>query len=308
MPRRRGSRRSRRSATVALKGFAAPEPLWRVEVAAPTPAVPDLPLAGRDAERAQLAAVIGAAIAGTGQLVLLRGEPGIGKSRLVAEALEIARMRAMHGVRAQVLDFGVERGTDAAGTIARALLDRAPQAEADHVVALDDLLGRERDAAGTSIWNAMTPAAREQARQRALAALATAAAAREPLLIAVEDLHWAEPGQLAILAALAAAARGQRIALLFTTRFDGDPIDRAWRAKAGAIPFTAIELAPLSDAEAMRLAQTIGPDSGGTAREWIARAEGNPLFLIELARHAAEIAGSSFPTPCRASSKPASIA
>ena len=278
----------------ALRGLDAPVRLWRVAGARDAGAPPALPLVGRDAEVGQIAALVDASARGEGRVVLVRGDPGIGKTRLIEETLAAAAARGVRALRALVLDFGVARGGDAASTIARALADAEPDAGDSHAPALAELLGRPRDALAAASWDAMTPAARESARRAALTALATAAAARAPLLIAVEDLHWADPDTLGRLAALAHAARGSRIALLLTTRLDGDPIDRSWRAAAGATPFSAIDLAPLGEQAARALAGSLLADAGGAAAACVARAEGNPLFLIELARNVAE-ASSALP-------------
>lgn len=279
---------------MSLKGIAAPVHLWRVVTAEARAAASGTPMVGRAAELAQLAALIDAAAAGKGQVIVLRGDPGIGKSRLVEEALRMAASAGIRCVRAGALDFGFARGDDPGGVIARGLVDHAPDEAAAHAVALDDLLARERAPASAAAWDAMTPAAREVARRAAMAALAAAAASATGLLIAVEDLHWADATTLGRIAAIVAAAHGRPIALLLTTRVDGDPIDRNWRATAGATPFATVDLAPLDPEDSLRLTHAMLPDAGAVARAWVARAGGNPLFLIELARHAAEL-GSALP-------------
>ena len=66
----------------ALRGLGAPVPLWRVTGALAAGAPPGLKLIGRDGELAQIAALVDASARGEGRVVLVRGDPGIGKTRL----------------------------------------------------------------------------------------------------------------------------------------------------------------------------------------------------------------------------------
>ncbi|MBL8699143.1 MAG: AAA family ATPase [Alphaproteobacteria bacterium] len=274
--------------TAALKGIDSPMRIWRLVGQPSPPAVDGVPLVGREGERAQLAALISAAANGKGAVVVLRGDPGIGKTRLLEEGLAIAAAAGMACIRAGALDFGLDRGGDIGRVVARALAPGATAAVAAHAAALDALLDRPRDTSSAAVWAAMTPALREDACRAALAALAAETAARTPLLIAVEDVHWADPDSLARLASLASAARDRPIAIVLTTRIDGDPLDRAWRAATGTTPLTTVDLAPLHAEDALRLALAVLPGAAAAAKAWVARADGNPLFLIELARHAVD--------------------
>lgn len=271
-----------------LKGVEAPVRAWRVTAASDRASVPLSPMVGRVAELALLSGLIEAAAAGKGQVILLRGDPGVGKSRVVEEVLARAASSGLRCVRAGALDFGLARGHDPGGVIARALAAVAPEAASAHAVALDDLLDRARVPASAATWDAMTLAARETARRAAMTALVEAAAPGG-LLIVVEDIHWADANTLGRVAAIAADARSRPLAMLLTTRIDGDPIDRAWRAASGATPLTTVDLTPLDAEDALALARAMRPELGTASPAWVTRAGGNPLFLIELARHAAEL-------------------
>ena len=71
--------------------------------------------------------------------------------------------------------------------------------------------------------------------------------------MAIEDLHWAEPLLLEDLAALGLATAAAPLLLALSTRPEGDPLDRAWRAKVGPASISTIDLAPLSAEESALL-------------------------------------------------------
>jgi hypothetical protein len=72
---------------------------------------------------------------------------------------------------------------------------------------------------------------------------------------------------LDIIAGLAALTATHRTALLLTSRFEGDPLDRGWRARAGpAVGLLMMDLRPLREAEAMELARSLGASSAISSR------------------------------------------
>jgi predicted ATPase len=73
-----------------------------------------------------------------------------------------------------------------------------------------------------------------------------------------------------------------------TTRTEGDPFDRAWRARTGGSPLTTIDVGPLRPDEARALAMSTYAGDEGLAERCIERAAGNPLFLQQLLLHAEE--------------------
>ncbi|MEE8247522.1 MAG: tetratricopeptide repeat protein, partial [Alphaproteobacteria bacterium] len=83
--------------------------------------------------------------------------------------------------------------------------------------------------------------------------------------------------------------------LVMTSRGEGDPLDRAWRASLGGSPLTTMDLQPLRAAEAEELAGGFVETGSAFVRDCIARAEGNPLFLEQLLRNAEEGAEGELP-------------
>lgn len=288
----------------AIKGLAVPVAVWRAlglrEARADL-----LPFVGRQAELRQLqGALEEVRSSGSGLTVLVRGDAGIGKSRLLEEFRQRARGLSFETPAGQVLDFGVGQGQGAVPTILRALLRVQPQAdEPARRAALDAALARawvrEDELPFFNEWLelpqpkmlesmivAMDNATRLQRSGEALAALLLRAASECPLLLLVEDIHWASPELLRQLATVARAAAGAPMILLLTSRIEGDPLDRAWRASIHGSAFMTIDLAPLRPQEARRLAGGLVEATSRFALLCIERAEGNPLFLEQLLRTA----------------------
>jgi len=262
-----------------------------------------VPLVGRAPELRQLGGLLESCLGGgPGQVIVLRGDAGIGKSRLAEELVRLARGREFDSHRALVFDFG--GGADPISALFASLLGCAAGDDAgERSGALDaavadgrleptlrafacDLLDLPQSSESGANFEAMDDAARKRGRRAALAQLARHAAGERPLLMTVEDVHWAEPATVDDLAALAAALRDRAAILLMTTRSEGDPLDGAWRAATGGCRLATIDLGPLGTAEGLALANHYGLADEAFVRACVTRAEGNPLFLDQLLRAA----------------------
>ena len=292
---------------LALKGINRPVEAWRLRGLA----VADGDerrgaFVGRRAELAQFSAALASCRdAGAGGTLVVRGEPGIGKTRLVAEFRRIAKAEGFGCHTALVLDFGTEAGADPAHLLARRLLDVAADADAtmradalgralsdgriddDHEAFLADLLDIAHAPRLRAPIDALTSDGRIKRRTETLAALAARSSRRQSLLVAIEDIHWADPQTLDAVAGLAAATIDAPIVLVLTSRLEGNPLDAAWRARVGGAAVVTVDLTRLRDTEARELAYTVG---GGQdlIEHCLKRAEGNPLFLEQLLRYADE--------------------
>jgi class 3 adenylate cyclase/tetratricopeptide (TPR) repeat protein len=300
---------------IAVKGFASPVRAWRVGRLLPQRAGQyGTPLAGRRGELRQFEGILAAVReTGEGQAVYLRGEPGIGKTRLAEEFAARAAAAGFATHKGLVLDFGIGRGRDAIGALLRSVIGLSPDAdeaarqaavdeliaggalERDHRVFLHDLLDLPQPTALRALYDAMNAATRSRGRETALAALVRHASRVGPLLLLVEDLHWADAATLAQLAALAGAVVGASAVLVMTSRTEGDPIDAAWRSRTRDTPFTTFDLGPLRETEARALAAAIADAASRFVGACLARAGGNPLFLVQLLHAAEQASADSVP-------------
>ena len=289
-----------------VKGFEAPHRVYRVRALRKS-AADRLPFVGRQSELRQLDSVLGSVReTGAGGVVVIRGEPGIGKSRLIEELRGRALARDFACQFGRVLDFGVSKGQEALPAVVAMLLGLPPhEPEAtrraalrrgidsgllapEHEAPIADLLNLEQRPELAVIFDAMDNATRHRRIAEAAADLATKAAGARPQLIVFEDIHWASPLLLSCLAAMAVATRKCSLVLAMTTRFEGDPLDHRWRAASHRTPLLAIDVGPLLAEEARLLAGGVIDTSLQFAQECIERSEGNPLFLEQLLRNAKE--------------------
>jgi len=304
----RGGFAYRALGAVALKGVAEPvaayEVIWEssTEVRVPLPAL----LAGEDrgafigrsAAGDALAAEWAAVRAGRLRVVLLAGEPGIGKTRL---AVELAR--AAHEQGATVLAGSCHEEIRAPYQpfveALRHYIACCPPAEltvqvtprraqlATIVPELDD--GRSpREPAGLGAEHERLPEQERFHLFEAVCAVLAEAAHLRPLVLFLDDLHWADPSSLLLLRHLARAAQGAPLLVLGTYRpsevGEEHPLAQALAELRRSRTLSQIALSGLGEAE---VAELIAARTGLQAPpEFVTRvaerSEGNPFFIEEL--------------------------
>jgi tetratricopeptide (TPR) repeat protein len=212
-----------------------------------------------------------------------------------------------------VLDFGAETGRDAVRSLVQSMLAigadaDAPQRhaavgraladgliEADRAVLLYDLVDVEPPPEARAVRAAMSADARRRGTLEALGMLVRKASVRKPLVLLVEDVHWADRNTLDQLAVIAAAAASHPLLLVLSTRFDGDPTAGQWRGVLRGVPVSAIDLGPLAPEDAQALVAGLSQMPEAVVRSCVERAEGNPLFLEQLILNAGEAALDKLP-------------
>ena len=298
---------------VSVKGFDKPLAVWKV--AGPRRArIKRRSLIGRQIELRQLLGVLDAVEeTRSGLAVCVRGEAGIGKSRLVEELRSRAQIRGFACHTGWVLDFGLGKGQDAIPALVKDMLEVGIQADEtalrgavqralagglispDQQMFINDLLELPQPAELRGAFDAMDNATRAQRMGEMIIGLFQGCALTRPRLIIVEDIHWAAASLLRYLALLTRSVVDSRMVLIMTTRFEGDPLDSTWRASTHGSPLTTIDLGPLRAEEAKLLVAGLMETSNPLALECIERAEGNPLFLEQLLRSAVESKAASLP-------------
>lgn len=286
---------------VTLKGKKAPVTPYRILGEREPTDAGMRPLIGRGEEMQQLAALARSCVErGRGRVIVLRGDPGIGKTRLAAELLVVARGLGFDCHRALVLDFGAQTGRDAVRSLVQSVLEVGTEADetqrraavaracsdglagADRALLLYDLVDAAPPLELRAVHAAMSVEARQRGTLAALGELVRNASQRRPLLLLVEDIHWADSGTLERLAIVAAVAAAHPLVLAMSTRFDGDPTAGPWRGALRGVPTSAIDLGPLAADDAATLVAGLSQMPEAVVRNCVERAEGNPLFLEQL--------------------------
>ena len=281
-----------------IAGFDATVPVWSVRgLSDHHHATPRL--IGRRRERRQFEAAVDACLeTKRGEVIYVRREPGLGKTRLGDEFRRMAEGRGFAYHAAQALDFGSSAGGDPSGTLARSLLGASPGEETDAIAArvahgrwdatlavhLSVLLDIPLTTDQRTIHDAMDHATRVRGRETVLATLVAEAAAQSPLMIRLEDLHWADDTLLNDVRALSEAVSAQPVALVLSTRLGDDPVSEGRLRLSPDVPIVTLDLAPLPAEEARALAAEIGFDDDDVVAQSVARSGGNPLFLEQLLR------------------------
>jgi tetratricopeptide (TPR) repeat protein len=273
---------------------------------ATTPAAGMGTFVGREDELGRLRTALDAANAGQGRLVLLAGEPGIGKTRLVQQLADEAAKRGglvlwgrcWEGEGAPAFFPWIE----AFGAYARA---QEPQVlRATLGAAAPDLaqLVAEVRALLPDV-PPPPPAEPEQARFRlfgGIAAFLTTITATQPLVVVLDDLQWADKPSLLMLQYLVRQLGGLRLLVLGTYR-DTDldrqhPLAEALVTLRREPVVERVLLSGLSTAEVVALLEARAGHALDVAGRTLAEAlhretEGNPLFVTETLRHLADSGG-----------------
>jgi class 3 adenylate cyclase/tetratricopeptide (TPR) repeat protein len=296
-----------RHGALELEGVAEQVKTWRLIGRLESAEARRRPFVGRRAELRQLEGALAACLeAGGGQPVHVRGEAGIGKTRLVEEFRRRAADKGFACHTGLVLDFGAVTGQDAIRALVRGLLglglgsarSEAEQAAAraiddglvieDNRVHLNDLLDLPQPLELRALYDAMDYARRNEGKRATVASLVKNSSRHDPLLLVIEDAHWADRLTLDHVASLAQVVADCPALLVTTSRIEGDPLDPAWRQTIGTSPLMTIDLGPLRPREAEALASAYVDASAELARRCVERAAGNPLFLEQLLSHAEE--------------------
>lgn len=235
-------------------------------------------LAGREAEQRRIDQLLRQAVAGSSGVLVLRGDPGIGKTALLDYAARRAgpmRVLRMTGIEAES-----ELGFAGLYSLLHPVADFLKGLPEPQAVALRSALGL-----GGGAWRAPD--------RLAVAAgthgLLTTVAEVDPLLILVDDLFWLDPAsQEALLFALRRLDR-DAVACLLTMR--------PGRSPPAGLPY--LEVTGLDSDAAGRLVEAVAGTrpARGVARRLHAETNGNPLALVELsaALTAAQLAGAELP-------------
>jgi DNA-binding CsgD family transcriptional regulator len=246
---------------------------------------------GREGELSRLES----ALAERARLVLVVGDAGIGKTRFVAEGLDRASAGRLLAVGGGCLPLAVKPPllpvADALAELSR--LDggapfEAALAAAPPYVRPEAARLLPRLATGEAAAAEPVEAWRHERLFAAVAELLDGVARRSPLVLLVEDVHWADGTTLDFLTYLVRAGRGGAVTVVVTCRSDEVPLDAAVAEWLDHVRRDAeveeIRLGPLTRAElAEQVTALVGaPQPVGLVEEVYGRAEGHPFFTEQL--------------------------
>ncbi len=288
-----------------LKGIAEPVHAWRVERALATGSRFDAsrgsaltPLVGRDEELDLLLRRWSQARDGEGQVVLLSGEPGIGKSRILNALRERLEAQGVQALRFQcspyhvnsafwaiidsferTLKFARDEPTDAKLHKLEALVVThygRPKADVRFVASILSIPFEARYGALP-----MTPQKHKDETLRVSVDLTEAAACRQPSVLLFEDAHWADPTTLEVLDLLIDRIKNVPLLMVLTHR----PEFQSRWSQQGHVG--ALNLSKLTRTQSVAMVSTL---AGGEAlpeallEQILARTDGVPLFVEELTK------------------------
>ncbi|MEM8852430.1 MAG: AAA family ATPase [Pseudomonadota bacterium] len=241
------------------------------------------PFVGRQAECTQVTAFLSRLQNGGGGTLVVRGPAGIGKTRLLDEALQSFKT----GDHACAMAAFGAFGDDAVAFRQRLALalanafDTPPQPQ-------DMLLHLRRPMRALLGADVALGAGQDVAQDHALSRdvlleLMRRLTAGRPLVVRMEDTHWARPSQIEYLAALLSAAADLPVAFLITERPTESGLAAAVSGWSSGAPALVLTLNPLGPADSRSLFRH-GTNDRDATEDLIEKANGNPLFLHFLAQ------------------------
>jgi class 3 adenylate cyclase len=314
-----GAVESRHVGPVTVRGKSAPveayEVLGRTGTLRSVRGVAGLvsPMVGRDAELARLADALGPVRMGLGRAARVVGEPGIGKSRLLAELRPLAESQGFAWLEARTVSHGRDLALHLAIDLVRAAcrlpdpLENLPPAEAAGLLSarLDELASPELtdmapylfhllslplDDAGRARLAHVEPQTLRLRYTEAITVLVAAIAAAQPLVLVCDDLHWSDDASVEVLQPLLWILASQPVLWVLASRDERDVPGRRLLSVADEAygeRLVDVHLRPLGDHDGEQLVanllriESLPPPTRTTILE---RAEGNPLFVEEVIR------------------------
>lgn len=244
-------------------------------------------LVGRAAELAALARALDDAAAGNPRALLLSGEPGVGKSRLLAAAVNLARQRGFRSLGGYAPEFGGMPPYFPLGWALRpAVSDRQDMGDIEPGLVAAGIV--------TSVGTAPPRLAADAERLRLLDAVTTCCerlTAERPLLLALDDLQWAEPPLWEALCYLMRSLDRVPMLLVLAARQEviGEAETPAARAieqlnRARVLRHLTLTRLSAADVGAMTARILTGTPAARLTRTIVDRSGGNPFYVEEILR------------------------
>jgi class 3 adenylate cyclase/tetratricopeptide (TPR) repeat protein len=287
---------------VPIKGLKRPVEVFELRGATPASRLQAAPSAltrflGREDELLRLDALLGRAAAGHGQAVGVVGEAGVGKSRLMWEFTRSPRTQGWLLMEAAAVSYSKDTPYAPLTTMLQAYFQIEPEDDAAAIRtkitartleldgqmhwAIPPILAIGNIPTDDAQWEALEPPQRRRRIFAAVTSIVLREAAQRPVLVMIENLHWADSETCAVVNGLVDALAAARVLLLASYRSEYRP---TWRERSYC---DEIRLEPLSSVNAEALLEEVlgpTPDLQPVARLLVERTGGNALFLEESVR------------------------
>lgn len=296
---------------VEMKGKTDPVGVYEIvdarEVSARRRGIPgfESPMVGRDEELGRLLELVDYTRAGSGRVSAIIGEPGVGKSRLIAELRDqVSAMERTRWVVGRCAAYDEHRPYHLLASMVLAL---AGTTEADH----PDVIAKAVKDLAEPVFGVDSPSQHHLLQLLGLAAghpdddpdvlhshydtaladlISSLAAANDPLILVCEDIHWADASSAELLSGLLERIQHAGAMLVIVSRPDRgshgwNVVNQADRNLGEA--FLATRLQPLEDADSRRLVANLLEIESlpEDVRDLVlSRSEGNPFFIEEVVR------------------------
>jgi predicted ATPase len=225
--------------------------------------IPQRGLLGRHSESATLDRLLEAVRARESRVLVIRGDPGVGKTALLEYVVERAtgcRVAQAAGVQAEM-----ELAFAGLHQLCAPMLDR-----------LERLPGPQRDALGSAFGLAAGHAPDGFLVGLAVLSLLAEVAEERPLVCLVDDAQWLDQASRQTLAFVARRLLAESVGVIFAVRTGGDEQD------VGGLPELLVEGLPDDDARTLLASAVRGPLDERVRDRIVAETRGNPLALLEL--------------------------
>ncbi|HEX2904473.1 MAG TPA: AAA family ATPase [Jatrophihabitans sp.] len=267
---------------------------------------PRTPLVGREQPLAELSAVLEAARDGSAGAIVLSGEAGVGKTRLLTALIEAAERDGVRTLVGHCVDFGETMLpflpiSEIFGRLAETEPELLAEVLAVHPAATRLLPSRRRKSAeraaaaadGAAAGDTASAAPADDRIDRAAVFDAVSAtfdqlAERAQLLVIIEDAHWSDQSTRDLLTFLFTRLSHQRLTIMVSYRSDDlhrrHPLRRTGAEWSRLAQVSRLDLSPLPAAEVAELVRALNPEvTASELRSIVSRADGNAFFAEELA-------------------------